>query len=264
MYRLGLWLSLIGLAASGVAQAAYRLELKNMDAVVHVIAEDRKDVTVSVQYPKNHRRGADILVMKLGNRMRLDGQGRAIDQVKRALPKITVILHTPKDVEIDAHNGYFIGDVSPCHELSLRVSGDSQWTLGDVSGNLRANLVGDGHVSGKQARFSDLSVSGGAGRIDLIASGPLEAAIGGQGTISLGQVSHSAKIALTGPGRFEIKKADLDTLDLNLTGEGVARIEGQIKKANVTILGNAQVQLPLKTGALRKTILGKGGIKVGP
>ena len=264
MVRLGLWFGLIGLTVSGAAQAAYRLELKNMNAVVHVIAENRKDVTITVQYPKHHPRSTDILVMKLGNRMRLDGQSLTLALGKRALPDITVTLHTPKDVTIDAHSGYFIGDISPCHDLGLSVSGASQWTLGEVSGNLRANLVGDGHIIGRQAHMANLSVSGGNGRIDLVASGPLQAAIGGQGTISVGQVSHSAKIALTGPGHFEMKKANLDLLDLNLTGDGYVRVDGQVKKANVTILGNAMVQLPLQTTSLHKTILGKGGIKVGP
>jgi hypothetical protein len=198
MRRAGFYAALASMfaatGAAGAAGAAPTLTIKNAAVSIVVHPEDRQDILVEVFRPNSRlpldvqHYGPDVVIDGHLSRFLTSCHGEGddlhasilgtgdipVDQFPR------VLVHAPMDVVVNA-GGIVRGAISRSQNLALTHSGCGEWTVGNVSGALKADLSGVGSVT-----------TGAAGSADLTLSGA--------GHLAVGEVASQLKARISGSG----------------------------------------------------------------
>lgn len=262
-------LALMG--ATTAAQAAPYVEIRDVAARIIVIPEDRTDVAVRVQYPKE---GLPTITQRIsGNQLILDGklkrrvscrsgeavEVRGIGHFSNAqLPLLTI--RVPRDAHIAA-GGAVYGQVGASQSLHFSHAGCGKWTVGDT-GNANINIGGSGDVAAGHMQKLQVNI-GGSGNVTGKSATELSANIGGNGNISMDTLSGPAEVNIGGSGNVEIAGGNAPRLKISIAGSGRVRHDGTVHDLNVSIMGSGDVNVGKVTGEVSRSVMGSGKINIG-
>jgi hypothetical protein len=258
---------LAGLSASSASAqngaqnyAAEGVDVIEAAAIVHVIPENRTDISVVTQPGRRlpapevrQRNGRVIVDGGLRGRIRGCGGGwfgsnnsqaatiNGLGSVTRAdLPIITI--RTPMHVDLTAAGAVY-ADIGAFTEGAVRASGCGQTDIGPVSGALNAALHGSGDM-------------------DIASAGALSASLSGSGDIRAGNAD-TANLNLAGSGDVRVRTVR-QNLRARLAGSGdikVDRVDGG--ETELSLAGSGDVEVAAVTGDLRVRLNNSGDISVG-
>lgn len=262
--------------SAGGARAA-TVEIKDAVARVTVIPEARSDIKVEVVKPNSR---LPLTMRTMGDRTILDGdlghnkihncrgQGEGVVVEVRGegafgwndMPQ--VVIHTPKDVKVDAGGGVF-GSVGRAASLDLGNSGCGDWTLANVEGEAKISQAGSGDTrmgSAGSAKFR-LAGSGDVAAGDV--RGGLDITIAGSGNAAVKSISGPLSVNIAGSGDVTIGGGRASDMRVTVAGSGDVDFHGVADSLKARIAGSGDVRAKEVHGQVSKTILGSGSVKVG-
>ncbi len=216
----------------------------------------RSGQTLSISGNLGHTgRGCFIAGGKSGVRIR----GRA-DVAYEDLPEIFIF--TPRTVRISAGEAVF-GTVGRSDSLDLANRGCGTWTVANVSGHLRVNQSGSGHIAVGTAGIADLSVAG-TGQIDTRnLSGTLTAVSSGAGNISARAVTGALNLHVAGPGEIRVGGGSASLMTASVAGSGVIHFGGLAGRLNAMVAGSGMISVARVSGPAKRQVFGSGSVRVG-
>ena len=263
------------LAAAGGAQAA-TVEIRDAVARVVVIPEARSDIKVEMlstnpSLPLEVKtRGSEIVIDGgLGHRITSCSgvMGKVSVQV-RGLGKVAygdmpqVVIRTPRDVHVRAGGAVF-GSVEKTDSLELSNLGCGDWTVANVTHELRLNLAGSGDMLSGSAGSAVLKLSGSGDVHTQAIQGPLSVNLAGSGDIVAASVDGPLQVSLAGSGDIVVKAGKASEADLNLAGSGDITFGGVAGSLKARIAGSGDISVHEVTGPVSKAVVGSGEIHVG-
>ena len=262
--------------AGGVAQAA-ELEIRNAAARVVVIPEARRDVQVSVtpgaaRLPavQLRRQGAGVEVDG-GLRRRIEGcdsnngvrsvRIRGIGRVRVAdLPVITA--RVPLDAEISA-DGAVSGTIGRTNSLSLASGGCGDWRAEAVAGPLKAASGGSGDLSIGSSRTAVVSSAGSGDFFLGPVAGQLEARSAGSGDIRVASVGGAVIASSAGSGDLTVESGRVGAVNASSAGSGDIRIDGSASSLQAKLAGSGDIRIGRVLGPIRRSVAGSGDVIIG-
>ena len=275
------------------AQAADRLQLKNLQANVEIIPENRSDIRVDVDMNGSSDKAPEITysgntVVVAGNlqtgrksfrvsfnldrRMDID-KARQMSRIHRDHPAglPNLVIHTPLKVSLKS-SAYVFGHIGPSQSVKIEDSGDGEWRIDDVSQDASVEGVGgtDFHLTNTGSANIDLL---GTGNVTLGDTQSIWSSQWGSGDVTVSKVVRDADIELSGIGDFKarnvsgkmrvliddagsvaVQDGDVDVLRVRtLDGIGAVRFAGTVKDADINIGTSTKVSIHKLTGSLKKT-----------
>ncbi len=286
-------LGVLLLAPTISAQAADRLQLKNLRANVEIIPENRSDVRVDVDMngssdkaPEITCSGATLVVagtlptgrktfrvsFNLDRRMDID-KSRQMSRTHRDHPAglPNLVIHTPMKVSLKS-SAYVFGHIGPSQSVRIDDSGEGEWRIDAVSQDASVNGGGatDFYMSNSGSANIDLL---GTGNVTLGDTQTIWSSQWGSGDVTVNKVVRDADIELSGIGDFKarnvsgkmrvliddaggvaVQDGDVDVLRVRtLDGIGAVRFGGTVKDADINIGTSTKVSIHKLTGSLKKT-----------
>jgi hypothetical protein len=144
------------------------------------------------------------------------------------------------------------GPAEPPLEVLAYVPAATPLTVTGMVGELVVERVG-GRV--------DLELIGGEARLDRAAGGSLAAVAGSR--IELAQATGELKIAVQGAGEVRISRADLDRLEVAVSGTGEVAVGGIAQQASVSIAGVGGVRIDEVRARPEVSVTGLGQVEIG-
>jgi hypothetical protein len=260
--------------SAGAAQAA-TIEVKDAVARVTIVPENRSDIKIEVTRP-NAR--LPLTVRTFGDRTILDGdlrhfrdchgsgEGSWVDV--RGLGRIgwaempQVTIRTPRDVKVDAGGAVF-GAVGRSASLDLGNSGCGDWTIANVEGQARISQAGSGDT--RMGTSGALKVRL-AGSGDVAASdvrGPVDINIAGSGDAAVKSVAGALEVSIAGSGDVAIGGGRATDMKVSVAGSGDVDFRGTADSLRARIAGSGDVHANEVKGAVSKTIMGSGSVRIG-
>ncbi len=150
-----------------------------------------------------------------------------------------------------------IGDVA---EAELNLSGSDDISLGRIAGRLAAEISGTGDLAAEAAGLAEIHVSG-SGDVELgpVAEG-LFYALSGSGDAKVAAVDGPVTVAITGSGDVHIHDGRAEPLEVEITGSGNFKLDGEAVDPDLTVIGTGTIALRSYTGRFRSD--GADGIRV--
>lgn len=287
--------ALAGIAVTSIAWAApasaAEVKIRNAVAQVIVIVEDRQDVAVEVRQGRSRlpavqvrRNGRDVEIDGGLPRSRMWGGGSAIRNcntggdpgqpargatvevrdlgVVRVEDAPTIILRTPRDVDLSAGGAVFGSIGRNARSVDLSNGGCGGWNVANVDGPLELALGGSGSIRAGTSRSLEANV-GGSGSIWAGATGNLEANVGGSGAITVASARGDGDIAIGGSGDVTIREGQMNRLSVAIGGSGNVRYGGATRDLSVSIAGSGDVRVGAATGSVSRTVVGSGTVIIG-
>jgi hypothetical protein len=262
-----------GAAGNEQVFAADTVAIRDVAAVVTVVAEDRADVAVTISggaglNPVRASLSGDAVAIDGGYRRARschngsDGFGVEIGGRTvpgSELPQITI--KTPRDVKLSLA-GAVSTTISDADEVdvSLVTCGDTR--IGNVSGDLEAKLAGSGDLIVAAVTGRSVVSIAGSGGASLAKAGDVEASVAGSGSSRIDDMTGDLKAAIAGSGDLRVAAGRVGEAELSVAGSGDIRIEAPIDVLDAEVVGSGQV----KVGAVRQvrgqSVLGSGEIHV--
>jgi hypothetical protein len=121
-------------------------------------------------------------------------------------------------------------------------------------------LVGDLVVQGVGGPV-DLELIGGRAKLDRATGGSLAAVAGSR--IELAEATGELKVAVQGAGDVRITRADLDRLEVGVSGTGNVAVGGVAEQASVQIAGVGTVQIDEVRTRPEVSVVGIGQVDIG-
>jgi hypothetical protein len=121
-------------------------------------------------------------------------------------------------------------------------------------------MVGDLTVERVGGRV-DLELIGGQARLDRAAGGSLAAVAGSR--IELAEATGELKIAVQGAGEVRLGRADLDRLEVGVSGTGEVAVGGIAEQASVSIAGVGAVRIDAVRARPEVSVAGLGQVEIG-
>ncbi len=287
---------LVSVAPGNMAPAVYagtNVKVRSAAANVFIIPEDRTDISVEIDNAAGKAPMPSVSVD--GDTVIIDGnlRGRIAscrddggaslrgygDVAGTELPRITI--RAPRTVNLE-RAGAGTTDIGATQALDLDLSGCSNATVGDVTGEFALDLAGAGDVHAGAARSFNADIAGAGdvtlgavaegANIDIAGAGSVviaslagdlvtDAAGAGNITVQAGSVNR-ADIDMAGSGDIEIN-APVRTLVVSMVGAGDVTVSGEVGDLEAEIAGVGEVNVPRVTGSLRQEIHGPGSVNVG-
>lgn len=265
----------VAMSAAGAANAA-SVEIKDAVARVVVIPEDRADVKVEIltTHPD-----LPLQVRSAGGKWIIDGDlnrrirdcnatmGRTSVRVANlgevaydAMPQ--VVVRTPRDVRLTAGGAVF-GSVGKSASLDFANAGCGDWTLANVTGKLSVSEAGSGDVNAGAAGEAAIQIAGSGDVRTQAVSGRLEVSVAGSGDVGVASVAGAAKIRVAGSGDVRIAAGRAQKMDVTVAGSGDVRMDGEVGDLDARIVGSGDVRVRKVTGAVKKSVMGSGGVTIG-
>lgn len=285
-------------SAQAETYAAQAVDVVDAAAIVHVIAEARTDVSVTVartdRLPAPRvsvQDGRVIINGGLAHRIRGCGAGmfsnergarvNGVGVVREAdLPVITIRAPAALDFRSDGAvyaeigavqsgrvrvNGCGSADIASARgALDVDSGGSGSVRVGAVGGLLNARLRGSGGVDAVSAAGATLSLSGSGGLNVAQVTGPLDARLSGSGALRVGAVrSETAALDLSGSGGIHVREGQVGHLATRLSGSGGIRFGGRAAVLNAHASGSGGISVAVAdtVESLRDT--GSGGVHIG-
>ncbi|MBU1323731.1 MAG: DUF2807 domain-containing protein [Alphaproteobacteria bacterium] len=278
------------LAAPAVAQ---EVEIKDAVARVVVIVEDRTDVAVSVEAGRADlpalrvRRDGDATIVEGGlsdrrfmvrnSRIRdcrsgpagasQPGQGASVDV--RGVGRVNladaplIIIRAPRAVKVAAGSGVYGTVGQGAREVDLSIGGCGDWTVPNVTGDVRINIGGSGSALIGNTRELEINI-GGSGEVRAGTTGGFDVNIGGSGDVVLaGATGGRGAVNIGGSGDVAVRAGRLADLEVNIAGSGDVAFDGTVGDLDVSIMGGGDVRVAEVTGRTERNIMGSGEVTVG-
>ncbi len=268
-------LAAIAVASAGAAQAA-TIEVKDAVARITVVPEDRKDVRVEVVAP-NAKLPVGIRVV--GDRTVLDGGlNRKIRNCRgsgeRAMVDVRdvgvvsfaempqVVIHTPRDVRIDA-GGAIFGAIGRSGSLELGNSGCGDWTVANVDGEAKISQAGSGDTRMGSSGGLKIRVAGSGDVASGDVRGGLDVSIAGSGSAHVKSVDGPLNVSVAGSGDVEINGGRASAMKVSIAGSGDVDFAGPVDSLAARIAGSGDVRVAAVRGQVSKTVMGSGSVRIG-
>lgn len=282
--------------ARGAAEAytANSLIVRNAAAILHVIPEERADISINVT-------GGEALpalsVGVAGTELVIDGglntrtracgvengvpfvllsRGKRVAQSQ--LPVITA--RVPMDVKLAA-GWAVLSDIGPSRSADLRFSSCVAQAIGPVAGALHIDSSGAGDIIAQTAGETKVDSAGSSDIVLGDIGGPLEAQLSGSGSVKAGNVTGKADLDLAGSGTIEVGviggplSADLagsgdliaasasGDLDFSLAGSGDLTVRGGLAGAiEANVAGSGDIVFEGEAASVEANIVGSGDVRV--
>jgi hypothetical protein len=269
-------LTVATLAVAGGASAA-SVEVKDAVARVTVIPEDRADVKVEIVQanPKLPLRvrtlmGRTTVDGGLGRRIRgCHGAGdQAVVHVRgvgdvalRDMPR--VVIRTPRDVDLDA-GGAVWGAVGRSASVKLGNAGCGDWTIGNVAGVLQITQAGSGDTRTGSAARAKFRVAGSGDVTAADIKGPLTVDIAGSGDVVAASVAGPLEVHVAGSGDVRVAGGRATVMNVAVAGSGDVIFGGVADSLKARVAGSGDVHARQVIGQISKSVMGSGGVTVGP
>ncbi len=288
--------AVLAFAALGAAAApafAQEVEIKDAVARVVVIVEDRADVAVSVEAGRADlpalrvRREGDETIVDGGLSERRfmvrrslirdcrsgppggtqPGQGASVDV--RGVGRVNladaplIIIRAPRAVKVAAGGGVYGTVGQGAREVDLSIGGCGDWTVPNVSGDVRVNIGGSGSALLGNTRELEINI-GGSGEVRAGTTGDFDINIGGSGDVILASATGGrGEVNIGGSGDVAVRGGRLTDLGVNIAGSGDVAFDGTVGDLDVNIVGGGDVRVAEVTGQTSRSIMGSGEVTVG-
>ena len=262
----------------GGASAAPLVEIRDAAARVVVIPENRQDVkvefvTVNPALPLTVRYEVGRVVVDGGFRHGVGGLwswgagcrnefGRPTVRV-RGLGKVSyddlpqIVVRTPMDARL-AVSGAVYGSVGRTDSLEVSTAGCGDWTVANVSGQLKLSTAGMGDV--RAGSVGELVVHA-AGAGDVIVKeikGGARLDIAGASDIIVTSLSGPLQASIAGAGDVKIAGGHATEVVARIAGVGNIQFGGVADSVDASLAGMGDVEVAKVTGPVRKSIAGFG------
>jgi len=263
---------------SGAAAAAPSVQINDAVARVVLIPEDRGDVkveflTTSRALPLHvDRQGARTVIdgglksnriyscTDIGGKIRVGVRG--VGQVAwEDIPQ--VVVRTPRNAEVSA-GGAVYGSVGRTASLDISNAGCGDWTVGNVSGPLHVRQAGSGDLRAGSAGSADIRIAG-SGDVALgRVAGPVRADIAGSGDIHAASIAGDLDAHIAGSGDVRVDEGRARAMKVAVAGSGDVSFGGVADSLEARVMGSGDVSAARVTGAVSKSVMGSGEVRVGP
>jgi hypothetical protein len=163
------------------------------------------------------------------------------------------------DVSI-AGSGNLTGSAAGAAEIAT--SGSGGVTLGDIGGPLAINVSGSGNATIGDAVSVDIALSGsGRLRLGTIADG-LSLAVQGSGNVVAAAASGPMELAVSGSGSVRVEEGRATSFEAHISGSGSVRFAGTAVNPVANISGSGGLVLGTVEGDLTANTTGSGRVQV--
>lgn len=268
-------LAAMAVTSAGAAQAA-TIEVKDAVARITVVPEDRKDVRVEVvapnaKLPVGIRVNGDRTVLDGGLNRKIRncrGSGeRAVVDIRDVgvvsfaeMPQ--VVIHTPRDVRIDA-GGAIFGAIGRSASLELGNSGCGDWTVANVDGEAKISQAGSGDTRMGSSGGLKIRVAGSGDVASGDVRGGLDVSIAGSGSAHVKSVDGPLNVSVAGSGDVEINGGRGSAMKVSIAGSGDVDFAGPVDSLSARIAGSGDVRVEAVKGQVSKTVMGSGSVRIG-
>ena len=263
--------------SAGAAQAA-SVEIKDAVARVTVVPGNRSDIKVEIVRPNSR---LPLQVRTMGDRTIVDGDLDGRNRIRNCrssgensvvtvrdvgsvswaeMPQ--VIIHTPRDVDIDADGAVF-GSVGRSASLKLGNAGCGDWTVANVEGAARVRQAGSGDTRMGSAGSLKVSVAGSGDVAAADVKGELDVNIAGSGSATVRSVSGPLEVSIAGSGDVVVAGGHATTMKVSVAGSGDVDFRGVADSLRVRIAGSGDVRAREVRGEISRMIMGSGSIRIG-
>ena len=128
--------------------------------------------------------------------------------------------------------------------IRLDLSGQTDTTVGDVRGPLKARLSGASDVH-----------TGAIGALDL--------ALSGSGTLSAREVTGNVRASISGAGSLDVQGGQIGDVDASVSGTGNVIIAAPVRDADLSVSGVGKISVGEASGSVHRKVSGVGKINVG-
>ena len=141
-------------------------------------------------------------------------------------------------IDIQGHiTGGSVGDVT---SAAIALSGDSNLSIGEVSGALAFHLSGNGHATVKSAGTTTATVSGN-GNFSMGDVADATFSVSGNGSVAVGEIRSGLDLSLSGNSRAAIRSLN-GTANISISGDGEAHIvDGRAGPFAAVISGSGEL-----------------------
>ncbi len=203
----------------------------------------------------------------------LSGPARIVDQVRVKVVRGTLVVEPPaqasgstvyieKGVTVIARDGgaasVTIGGADPLHDREPPLEVLATVPLGASVDVL--DLAGSAEIGDTEGPVK-LTISAGAAAMGHIGNGVLT--IDGSGDITAAQVVGSLRVDLSGSGGVTVEQAELNQLDIELSGSGDVRVNGRAERAALKLTGAGQIEVSEVVEQPSISLTGAGEVIVG-
>jgi hypothetical protein len=272
----------IALLAGGVAlvfageAAAASVEIKDAVAQVTVVPEDRADIRVEFlsqnpRLPLKMRQGRRTVIDGNIKPSRIRGCRREGDSTvvsvagigdvpMRAIPHI--VIHTPRNVEVSAGGAVF-GTIGRAANVTLGNAGCGDWTIANVDQELKLSVAGSGDARAGASSLAKLRVAGSGDIATADVRGRVQVDVAGSGDVNVGSVAGPLNVHVAGSGDVIVHAGRAGPMTVSIAGSGSVVFEGVADSLDARIAGSGDVRARQVKGAVRKSVMGSGTVRVG-
>jgi hypothetical protein len=268
--------ALVLLAASGAADAAVSVEVKDAAVRVTVIPENRQDIKVEIlsanpRLPLKVRSavGRTIIDGRLNRKLGgCTGVGEAAVVRLRGGPEVTwadlprIVIRTPRDVNIDT-GGAVWGVVGRSASLRLGAAGCGDWMVGNVEGAMTLSLAGSGDTRTGSSRSAKIRLAGSGDIAAAAVGGALQVDVAGSGDVDVASVAGPLQVHTAGSGNVRVRAGQAPTFNVSIAGSGNVDFGGEAGSLKASIAGSGDVHARAVTGSVTRSTLGSGRVTVG-
>lgn len=260
---------------AGAAQAA-SVEIKDAVARVTVVPENRNDIRVEILRTNGQ---LPLQVRTMGDRTIVDGD---LDRKIRSCrggdhPVVTVrgvgdiawndmpqvVIRTPRDVHVDADGAVF-GSVGRSASLDLGNAGCGDWTVANVEGQMKLSQAGSGDARTGASGSAKIRIAGSGDVATGPVRGGLDVNIAGSGGVGVAAIAGPLEVHIAGSGDVLVRGGRATTVDVAMAGSGDVDFRGVADSLKARIAGSGDVRVREVRGPVSKSVMGSGGVFVGP
>ena len=275
----------LALAAFAAPASAQEVHIKNAVARVAVVVEDRADVAVEIDQGssglpaiKVSRRNGDVIIDgDLGGRAIRNcnsgpadaaqpGQGATVEVRDHGTINIAnaplIVIRSPRTVDVGGGGAVFGSVGRGATSVSVGTAGCGGWTVANVDGPLEANVGGSGTIRAGTSRSLVVNV-GGSGDIAAGATGDTEVNIGGSGDVNLAGVNGTFEANIGGSGNIVVRGGRAEQFEASVAGSGDVDFRGSAGRVEVNLMGGGDIRIASASGPVERNIMGGGRLTIG-
>lgn len=280
-------------AGSAVAKDGPEVEIRHAVARVAVVVEDRADIAVEIEQGSSGlpalrvtREGGNVRIdgglggrrglVSLGDDIRncrsgpdnarTPGEGASVEVRNVGRVNLTdaplVVVRTPRNVNVDASGAVFGSVGRGATSVDLGNGGCGHWNVANTEGRVSLSIGGSGDMRAGTSNSLDISI-GGSGSITAGATRDLDIAIGGSGDVVVARVDGPVDVSIGGSGDVSILAGNAPDLSIAIAGSGDVNFGGVAGDVDVSMVGGGDVTVARATGAVSRTVVGSGDIRIG-
>lgn len=285
------------IAAAAVAGPAFarsgpEVEIRHAVARVAVVVEDRTDIAVEIEQGTSGlpslrvtREGADVRIdgglarrgflhsddgirncSSRTSNPEAPGEGVTVEVRNHGRINVSdaplIVIRTPRDVEVSASGAVFGSVGRGATSVDLGNGGCGHWNVANTEGPVSLSIGGSGDMRAGTSTSLDISI-GGSGSITAGATRDLDISIGGSGDVVVARVDGPTDVSIAGSGDVSIPAGNAPDLSISIAGSGDVNFGGVAGDVDVSLAGGGDVTVARATGAVSRSVLGGGDIRIG-